>query len=1019
VDHRADIYALGVVFYQMLTGELPGKRIEPPSKKVQIDVRLDEIVLRALEKKPELRFQQASIFKTQLETISAEPDKSDLQNSKSKVKSRFSRTAMVRAAWIAIVAIVVLFIIRNHYTPPPTTLSQSEFLSLFQSNQIVHATINLGGQTSQLTPISGSYYKTDKDGKVTKEEVQFIAPNVFLTQKTLDELLVSDRIEARAPNAMLMNVIWGIAPIIFLGIIFLLIPGIIIYVIWRTSKTPVASSTPPLIQKSNQLLRRLAITVLAIIAVVFIIAILAMIAVFALIKPIKQPSGETPVSGETTTNFSIGQAYFPRGDFIEITSVERTDNQMTVKGHYNLVSADDATIALHITSRRPHDSPTDASQSMLITKGKGDFELIDSNVIPGLPHVNMYYGGRPFAEVYFGTKDEAEEEDQLHLTSEKKHPNPEDTYTITSVMQILNPVNLADMDDDFQDVRLLARGNESSTVEITYYPLYHPSIGENPNWHQEDAEMKQYLQPTPTENWDEAMRQDLISQLCEADIDPERLTDKQLVEQVSRWAMKRAHTTSAFGIWAVYFPNGQPTVYPLLRDAFDRQKPDSSWTDQQMFDQEVLGRSMFYNKVHGSCTSSAVYLATIFRALGIPTRLVFCIPPFDPNDDAQSQMFYDHIKNNRVRETVRSALDGTTGFDNHVFNEVYVGHQWVRLNYDTLGQPILDQFYFGLLTHVYTSSSLSEASLAETWGMRYFDYQDTDQPKLSSINPYRLISVQDHFGTNANLSNPPVPPAELTTVTIIGLLNPDSPAVPPWASDYFIKNPDNGIDFLIASKEWIPGVNTQMRAFQKHVGHEFLLNAANHPNIKVHLSGLNQSSGDGSFQAYGAQIVPEDKALLVPGVKYQIQPINISDTYRWQVASNVTFLAPQKAAFNSNETKTDSDQSLSNQPPVVVETSPISGARDVEPGEAEIRVRFSKEMTDGSWSWSTAWENSTPEFIGSPHYAADGKTCVAKAKLEPDRTYAFWLNSDNFQNFKDADGRPAVPYLLIFQTKHK
>ena len=69
VDHRADIYSLGVVFYQMLTGELPIGRFAPPSKKVQIDVRLDEVVLRALEKEPERRYQQASELKTQVETI--------------------------------------------------------------------------------------------------------------------------------------------------------------------------------------------------------------------------------------------------------------------------------------------------------------------------------------------------------------------------------------------------------------------------------------------------------------------------------------------------------------------------------------------------------------------------------------------------------------------------------------------------------------------------------------------------------------------------------------------------------------------------------------------------------------------------------------------------------------------------------------------------------------------------------------------------------------------------------------
>jgi serine/threonine protein kinase len=73
VDHRADIYSLGVVFYQMLTGELPGRKLEPPSNKVRIDVRLDEVVLRALEQEPERRYQQASVLKTHVETIAETP----------------------------------------------------------------------------------------------------------------------------------------------------------------------------------------------------------------------------------------------------------------------------------------------------------------------------------------------------------------------------------------------------------------------------------------------------------------------------------------------------------------------------------------------------------------------------------------------------------------------------------------------------------------------------------------------------------------------------------------------------------------------------------------------------------------------------------------------------------------------------------------------------------------------------------------------------------------------------------
>jgi len=101
VDHRADIYSLGVVFYEMLTGEVPMGRFKPPSEKAAVDQRLDPVVLKSLEREPDDRWQTVEEVKARVAGLDAPPDARTTHD-------RSLRIAIAFCTAIAVLAVVVV-----------------------------------------------------------------------------------------------------------------------------------------------------------------------------------------------------------------------------------------------------------------------------------------------------------------------------------------------------------------------------------------------------------------------------------------------------------------------------------------------------------------------------------------------------------------------------------------------------------------------------------------------------------------------------------------------------------------------------------------------------------------------------------------------------------------------------------------------------------------------------------------------------------------------------------------------
>jgi cell division protease FtsH len=126
-------------------------------------------------------------------------------------------------AWAGIiVAAAALFLMKQRITPPPNELKQSVFLDKLASNQIASAQVVVNQQQLPLVEINGTYYSPDKDGKIAKDAttVPFVAHNFLLTKEAETSLSHSPNVTISAPNVVVMNLLWGIAPFLILGVLF-------------------------------------------------------------------------------------------------------------------------------------------------------------------------------------------------------------------------------------------------------------------------------------------------------------------------------------------------------------------------------------------------------------------------------------------------------------------------------------------------------------------------------------------------------------------------------------------------------------------------------------------------------------------------------------------------------------------------------------------------------------------------------------------------------------------------------
>jgi hypothetical protein len=429
--------------------------------------------------------------------------------------------------------------------------------------------------------------------------------------------------------------------------------------------------------------------------------------------------------------------------------------------------------------------------------------------------------------------------------------------------------------DDYQDARVVREGDREATLEIVCYPLTTAAeaVEGSRDWRAQASGLAEWLRPGLTSNWDEELRARIVTGLGADGIDVAGSDDKTLATRAAAWLTRHASCSDGhFTAFFTEFVDGRPRIVPGLEEAV-RGYARTGLPVEEQWRRDLFAKSMFETRERGSCTSSAIYLAGCLRAIGLPARILYCIPPADASDAAQVALVRDGVTHRGVRRTLLAALGRMGGsWSSHTINEVFVGGRWRRLNYERLGQPPLDENYCGMLIPVLVLRDWADAGIAATEGRRQA-LGERDE-LFPHVNPYVMLEVSDLFGPHGNVAKEPV--EDLTNLTIVKAF---------WYADRPPGHDMTALDdasghVFVQVKE--TGDLADYKPFYDVVDKEFVLHAEGQPDVPVRAERGYWGSG-----VFYLRIEPEALGTMAEGAAYALVPRNGVAECQWKIADGV------------------------------------------------------------------------------------------------------------------------------------